>query len=64
MSEIQRLRDELLQRFPTIEAPRSVFVETEPKRTQVVLHQAAAQLGMMITTRIIDDGALTVWRIK
>jgi hypothetical protein len=63
MNNAERLRNELLQRFPTIESPRSVFVEDDPRRTRIVLHQAASQLNMMITTRIIGPD-LIVWRMK
>lgn len=63
MNNAERLRNELLQRFPTIDSPRSVFVEDDPTRTRIVLHQAAAKLNMMITTRIIGN-ALIVWRMK
>jgi hypothetical protein len=63
MNETERLRNELQQRFPTIDSPRSVFVEPHPQRVRIVLHQIAAVWGWMITTRIID-GQLYVWRMK
>jgi hypothetical protein len=63
MNNAERLRNELLQRFPTIDSPRSVFMEDDPTRTRIVLHQAAKQVGIMITTRIIGN-ALIVWRMK
>lgn len=63
MNETERLRNELKQRLPTIDSPRSVFVEANPQRARIVLHQIATNWGWMITTRIID-GALHVWRMK
>lgn len=63
MNNTERLRDELRQRLPTVDSPRSVFAETDPQRARIVLHQIATNWGWMITTRIID-GALYVWRMK
>lgn len=62
-STVERLRNELKQRLPTVDSPRTVFEEPNPTQARVVLHQIATNWGWMITTRIID-GAIYVWRMK
>jgi hypothetical protein len=63
MNYALRMREELLLRFPATDSPKSIFVEPDPKKAQVILLQAARDMGMTISTRIID-GDLHVWRMK